>query len=130
MSAWPMTIREARRRARRTNTELSPAIPTFRAATARVGVVLWAGAVFHRLFHRHHRSRLLCPREPASRRSAKPRGPPRGAHARAQRWKSPINSLRWRSLNPPTVFDGAIRHWVRQRVALAGPIFGNASRRS
>jgi len=49
---------------------------------------------------------------------------------RAQRRKSPISSWRWRSVSPATVFDGAIRHWVSERAALAGPTFGSASRRS
>jgi hypothetical protein len=48
----------------------------------------------------------------------------------AQRRNSPINSWRWRSLRPPTVFEGAIRHWVSERAALTGPTFGSASRRS
>ncbi len=40
------------------------------------------------------------------------------APAGAQRRKSPISSPRWRSVRPPTVFDGAIRHWRRKRAAL------------
>lgn len=44
--------------------------------------------------------------------------------------KAPISSWRWRSVNPPTVFDGAIRHWLSERAAFAGPIFGSASMRS
>jgi hypothetical protein len=41
---------------------------------------------------------------------------------RVQWWKSPISSWRWRSLSPPTVFEGAIRQWVRQRVALGADL--------
>ena len=40
------------------------------------------------------------------------------------------SSPRWRSVMPPTVFEGAIRQRLRKRAALAGPTFGNASRRS
>src|SRR6266702_4494247 len=39
----------------------------------------------------------------------------------AQRRKSPISSWRWRSVSPATVFDGAIRQWLSERAALAGP---------
>jgi hypothetical protein len=50
--------------------------------------------------------------------------------APTQRRKSPISSARWRSVSPPRVFEGAMRHWLRERPALAGPTLGSASRRS
>ena len=48
----------------------------------------------------------------------------------SQRRRSSISAPRWRSVMPPTVFEGAIRQRLRKRAALAGPTFGNASRRS
>jgi hypothetical protein len=72
------------------------------------------------------RARAREPRRGGPRRS----NAPRVAAHRAQRRKSPISSWRWRSVSPATVLEGAIRHWVSERAALAGPTFGSASRRS
>src|SRR5436189_40961 len=41
-----------------------------------------------------------------------------------------MSSARWRSDNPPTVFDWLIRHWFRKRAALTRPNFGTAIRMS
>src|SRR5919204_936148 len=41
-----------------------------------------------------------------------------------------MSSARWRSDNPPTVFDWLIRHWLRNRAAFTRPNFGTAIRMS